>query len=240
MPSPGEKRGRLKKEEDVPDEEQKVVKKKKKTTSQRGTSSKSNSKSDGKTKATRQASSARPSEFNLDDIKPHKEMLKIVSWNVNGIKSLLEKYSDFLKSYLKKEMPDLLCLQETKISTDKKESMDKELKEFFKDAFEEEASRFKFYWNCCSTKKGYSGTLLISKIEPIHVDFEDIDGDEGRAVIAEFPNAFIVNTYVPNSGMKLDRLKYRTEEWDPKMREKLDALNKEKAVMYVNSRINAF
>jgi len=40
--------------------------------------------------------------------------------------------------------------------------------------------------------------------------------------------------------MKLDRLKYRTEEWDPKMREKLDALNKEKAVMYVNSRINAF
>jgi len=156
MPSPGEKRGRLKKEEDVPDEEQKVVKKKKKTTSQRGTSSKSNSKSDGKTKATRQASSARPSEFNLDDIKPHKEMLKIVSWNVNGIKSLLEKYSDFLKSYLKKEMPDLLCLQETKISTDKKESMDKELKEFFKDAFEEEASRsrirrilYTFFLNLC-------------------------------------------------------------------------------------------
>lgn len=131
--------------------------------------------------------------------------MKIVSWNVNGIRAILKK--DFIPS-LNAMSPDILCLQETKAQKEEVESALIEIKDF----------------HLCSNsadKKGYSGTALLSKIKPITI-IDDMGiaehGNEGRIQCAEYPDFYLVNVYVPNSGQQLDRLDYR-QQWD------LDFLN---------------
>lgn len=131
--------------------------------------------------------------------------MKIVSWNVNGIRAILKK--DFIPS-LNAMSPDILCLQETKAQKEEVESALIEIKDF----------------HLCSNsadKKGYSGTALLSKIKPITIidDMGIAEHDnEGRIQCAEYPDFYLVNVYVPNSGQQLDRLDYR-QQWD------LDFLN---------------
>ena len=143
--------------------------------------------------------------------------MKLISWNVNGIRAVVKK--DFINQVSEME-PDVLCLQETK-------AQDDQVKEALADL-----SGYYIYSNSAE-RKGYSGTAILSKKEPIGVTYDlgvkDHD-QEGRVITAEFENFFLVNTYVPNSGQKLVRLDYRGT-WDEALRNHLVKLEEKKPVM---------
>ena len=143
--------------------------------------------------------------------------MKLISWNVNGIRAVVKK--DFINQVSEME-PDILCLQETK-------AQDDQVKEALADL-----SGYYIYSNSAE-RKGYSGTAILSKKEPIGVTYDlgvkDHD-QEGRVITAEFENFFLVNTYVPNSGQKLVRLDYRGT-WDEALRNHLVKLEEKKPVM---------
>jgi len=130
---------------------------------------------------------------------------KLISWNVNGLRAAIKKgFHDFLAA----EQADVVCLQETKISDDL-------VPDF---AFDEYPYT---YWYCAE-KKGYSGTAILSKTEPLSVTrglgIEKHD-KEGRVINAEFEHYFLVTVYTPNSqnhdeNKRPRRLDYRTGEWD--------------------------
>lgn len=130
---------------------------------------------------------------------------KLISWNVNGLRAVLKKG---FENFLKQEHPDLICLQETKISDDLTNQF----------VFEEYPHT---YWNCAE-KKGYSGTGILSKEKPLSVQYGlgiEKHDKEGRVITIEFPDYFIVTVYTPNSqghdaNKRPKRLDYRTQEWD--------------------------
>ena len=126
------------------------------------------------------------------------EKMKIISWNVNGIRACLKKgLLDFIKS----SDADILCFQETKANQDQ---VDLQLDGYYQ------------FWNSAE-KKGYSGTLILSKINPSNcfLGMETPKHDnEGRLITLEYPEFFLVNSYTPNSQRGLTRLDYRTKEWD--------------------------
>lgn len=144
--------------------------------------------------------------------------LHLVNWNVNGIRSIIKK--DFIKD-VKQMNPDILCLQETKASLEEVKST----LELFPE--------FKSHVNSCKTRKGYSGTTIMTKHEPMNVtcdmNIEEHD-QEGRVITAEFPTFYLVTVYVPNAGEGLKRLDYR-EKWDTDFRNYLDQLQKKKPVV---------
>lgn len=139
--------------------------------------------------------------------------MKIYSWNVNGIRAVLKKNA--LQSFMDKEQPDILCLQETKA---KQEQVELEL------------PGYRQFWYSAD-KPGYSGTAIFSKTEPLQVidGFpEDIikeygvTGDtfgdpnkEGRVMAAEFEKLWVVTVYTPNAKDDLGRLSLRHKQWDP-------------------------
>jgi len=108
--------------------------------------------------------------------------MKLISWNVNGIRSVLEKgFLDFVKN----ENPDIICLQETKAH---KNQVDLQLEEY---PFH--------YWNSAE-RKGYSGVAIFSKIEPIKVTYGiGLLDEEGRVITLEFKDYYLVTVYTPNS-----------------------------------------
>jgi exodeoxyribonuclease-3 len=121
--------------------------------------------------------------------------MKFVTWNVNGLRAARKKgFDDFFKTV----DADIFAIQETKMQEDQKD--------FLYDGYFE-------YWNSAD-KKGYSGTLIYTKKEPLKVVY-GIDGlgynDEGRVITLEYDNFFFVNTYVPNAQPELARLDYRME-----------------------------
>ena len=125
--------------------------------------------------------------------------MKIVSWNVNGLRAVIKK--NFLE-YLETEAPDILCLQETKLQ---KEQIPEEISNL---------KQYHQYWSFAE-KKGYSGTLILSRIEPksIETGFDD-DDPEGRTIIAEYDNFVLINCYFPNGKMSDERLQYKLEFYD--------------------------
>ena len=140
--------------------------------------------------------------------------MKIVSWNVNGLRAVLNKgFLDFFN----KIQADIFCLQETK--------MQKEQATFDFPGYYE-------YWNCAE-KKGYSGTLILTKEKPISekygIGIEEHD-KEGRVITLEFKEFYMVNCYTPNSKRELERLQYR-QVWEDDFREYLNKLNKIKPVI---------
>lgn len=143
--------------------------------------------------------------------------MKIVSFNVNGIRAIMKK--DFTSS-LEALKPDILCLQETK-------AQDHQVEEAL-----ESISGFHLCSNS-ATKKGYSGTAILSKEKPLSVQ-NDIGiakhDDEGRVICAEFKDFYLVNVYVPNSGSDLKRLSYR-QEWDKDFMAYLKGLEQTKPVV---------
>ncbi len=121
--------------------------------------------------------------------------MKLVSWNVNGLRSAMSKgFADYFKAV----DADIFAIQETKMQEDQKEF---------------DFAEYEEYWNCAD-KKGYSGTLVYTKKKPLNVNY-GIDGelynDEGRVITLEFENFFFVNVYSPNSKPELARLDYRME-----------------------------
>ena len=142
--------------------------------------------------------------------------MKFISWNVNGIRAVLKKgFMDFLEQ----ENPDIICLQETKAH---KEQVDINLENYPFD-----------YWNSAS-KKGYSGTAIFSKKEPLNVIYDmdiEVHDQEGRIITLEFEDYFLVTVYTPNSKRELLRLEYR-QEWDKDFLKFLKELEKKKPVIF--------
>ncbi len=140
--------------------------------------------------------------------------MKLISWNVNGLRACMKKgFADVME----KLDADIFCIQETK--------MQPEQADFQMDGYYE-------YWNSAE-KKGYSGTAIFSKIEPISVTFGmDLPEHdrEGRVITAEYPDFFLVNVYTPNSQSELARLSYRME-WEDAFRRYLLSLDSKKPVI---------
>ena len=130
-----------------------------------------------------------------------------VSWNVNGLRAINKKGSlpQFIESH--KDVLDVLCLQEIKCDD---ECCKRELVSKYHDVFPY------VYYNTSKTKRGYSGTALLCKTKPIEVvyDLPNHTNDEGRVITAYFKKLVVINVYTPNSGADLNRLLYRTNEWD--------------------------
>ena len=144
--------------------------------------------------------------------------LHLVNWNVNGIRSIIKK--DFIKD-VRLLAPDILCLQETKASVEEVKSALELLPEY------------KTYVNSCKTRKGYSGTTILSKKEPLQITCDmgvEEHDQEGRVMAAEFDNFFLVTVYTPNAGEGLKRLDYR-EKWDEEFRNYVSGLKAKKPVI---------
>jgi len=142
--------------------------------------------------------------------------VKIISWNVNGLRAVLRK--NFLE-FIEAELPDVLCLQEIKCAPADIEGL--------------WTSRFSSHWNCAE-KKGYSGTAIFARTPPLKVTTgigsPEHDG-EGRVITAEFGDFFVVNVYVPNSQRELTRLAYR-QQWDRDFLRYLKKLERRKPVIF--------
>ncbi|MBW7868770.1 MAG: exodeoxyribonuclease III [Brumimicrobium sp.] len=144
-------------------------------------------------------------------------MAKLISFNVNGIRAIIEK--DFIKD-MRNLNPDVLCLQETKAQEDQ---VNVALRDF---------SDYHIVSNS-AVKKGYSGTAILSKEKPINVIYDigvEEHDQEGRVISAEFTNYYVVVVYVPNSGDELKRLKYRGT-WDQAFLAHLKKLEAHKPVI---------
>lgn len=157
-------------------------------------------------------------------------MINLFSWNVNGIRAVINK-GEFQK-FMAKYKPDVVCLQETKAQRDQVEI---DLPGYFE------------YWNS-AIKKGYSGTAIFSKVEPISVvndfpatimkkynltDHADRDSStEGRVMAAEFEKYYVVTVYTPNAKDDLSRIPLRHEHWDPAFLEYCKELEKKKPVLF--------
>jgi len=140
--------------------------------------------------------------------------MKFVTWNVNGLRAARKKGFD---EFFRAVNADIFAIQETKMQEDQKD--------FAYDGYYE-------YWNSAD-KKGYSGTLIYTKKEPLKVIY-GIDGlgynDEGRVITLEYDNFYFVNTYVPNAQPELARLDYRME-FEDNFRDYLVRLDKVKPVI---------
>lgn len=148
------------------------------------------------------------------------DKIHIWHWNINGLKSVVDK--GLLQKFMKETDPDIVCFNE--IKTDEEKIMKGGFHKQIPDGYEQ-------YWNCSKTKKGYAGTAILTKVKPLSVEFDigvSKHDEEGRVVTAEFQKFVLVAVYVPNSGDHLQRLKYRTEEWDRDFFDYLDKLRSEK------------
>ena len=143
--------------------------------------------------------------------------MKLISWNVNGLRAAINKgFMDFLAEH----DPDILCLQEVKALPD-------QISVDF-------PAEYTAHWNPAK-KKGYSGTLTLTKDEPIKVTTGlgiAKHDEEGRVVTTEHADFFLVNVYTPNSQNELRRLPYRTQEWDVDFLKYLKKLEKKKPVIF--------
>ena len=143
--------------------------------------------------------------------------MKIISWNVNGIRAVAGK--NFF-TYFKSMNPDILCLQETKAQDDQVSETLSSVTDYH-------------IFSNSAEKKGYSGTAILSKIKPLSVlrgiGIAEHD-NEGRVLCAEYSDFYLVNVYVPNSGSDLKRLSYR-QKWDLDFLAYLKNLEKTKPVV---------
>ncbi len=144
--------------------------------------------------------------------------INLISWNVNGVRAIVKK--DFI-SQVKSLNPDIICLQETKAQKEEVRAALSLLPEY------------KTYVNASKARKGYSGTAILTKSEPIQVNY-DIQitkhDQEGRVITLEYPDFYLVTVYVPNSGRGLVRLEYR-KTWDKAFRRYLRNLDQKKPVI---------
>ncbi|MDD5940921.1 MAG: exodeoxyribonuclease III [Lachnospiraceae bacterium] len=143
-------------------------------------------------------------------------MKKLVSWNVNGLRACVGK-GDFY-AFVEKEAPDVLCLQETKLQEGQ---------------IEMDLPGYHQYWNYAE-KKGYSGTAVFTKEEPLSVSLglgiEEHD-HEGRVITLEYPDYYLITEYVPNSKDALQRLDYRMT-WEDAFLAYAKGLEKKKPVIF--------
>jgi exodeoxyribonuclease III len=156
--------------------------------------------------------------------------MKIYSWNVNGIRATLKKGT--FQTFMADHKPDIVCLQETKAE---------------RGQIEIELPGYHEYWNS-AVKKGYSGTAIFAKKEPLKVingfpetfakrfkfadELERDSAEEGRVITAEFEKFYMVTVYTPNAKDDLSRLPLRFEHWDPAFLAYCKQLEKKKPVIF--------
>jgi len=140
--------------------------------------------------------------------------LKLISWNVNGLRAAVKKG---FNEYFERENADIFCVQETKLQEGQIEM------EFTREYYQ--------YWNY-ALKKGYSGTAVFTKVRPITVRYglEEDHEDEGRILTLEYESFYLVNVYTPNAKRDLTRLPYRLE-WEDRFRAYLMQLDTLKPVI---------
>lgn len=140
--------------------------------------------------------------------------MRIISWNVNGLRAALSKgFVDFVNEY----KPDTICIQETKMQ---------------KGQAEVDLQGYEEFWNSAE-KKGYSGTAIFTKIKPISASYnigKEEHNYEGRVITLEFEKYYLVNVYTPNSQEKLARIDYRMK-WEEDFLEYIIKLDKNKPVI---------
>ncbi|MBP3312896.1 MAG: exodeoxyribonuclease III [Butyricicoccus sp.] len=140
--------------------------------------------------------------------------MKLISWNVNGLRACMGKgFLDFVAA----ESPDMLCLQETKMQQGQADVP---------------VEGYHEYW-CSAEKKGYSGTALFTKTKPLAVTYNlgiDVHDHEGRVITAEYDEFYLVTVYVPNSQDGLKRLDYRMQ-WEDDFRAYVKKLDERKPVI---------
>ena len=140
--------------------------------------------------------------------------MKLISWNVNGLRACLNKgFMDFFV----RESPDLMCLQETKLQPDQVEMV---------------LEGYHQYW-FSAVKKGYSGTAVFAKGEPLSHTYGiglPEHGEEGRTITLEYPDFYLVNCYTPNAQRDLVRIEYRMR-WEDDFRAYLMELDRHKPVI---------
>jgi exodeoxyribonuclease-3 len=144
--------------------------------------------------------------------------MHLVNWNVNGIRSIIKK--DFLKDIAEMN-PDILCFQETKAGVEDARGALEQL------------PGYHTYINSSKARKGYSGTAILSRTEPMSVTYDmglEEHDQEGRVITAEYPTFFVVTVYTPNAGEGLARLDYR-ERWDREFMEYMQWLSRRKPVI---------
>ncbi len=154
--------------------------------------------------------------------------MNIISWNVNGIRAVLKKNT--ILPFMQEYQPDILCLQESKAQQSQ---------------VLVDVPGYRQYWNSAE-RKGYSGTVLFTKQEPIHVQYgfkkeisekyklQDDYGDttaEGRVISAEYAKFWLVTVYTPNAKDDLSRIPMR-QQWDPAFLEHCQSLEKTKPVVF--------
>jgi len=140
--------------------------------------------------------------------------MKLISWNVNGLRACLGKG---FQEFFEREGADFFCLQETKLQEGQVEL---------------ELPGYHQYWNCAE-KKGYSGTAVFCKEEPLSVSYGigvDVHDHEGRVITVETPDFYLVTCYTPNSQDELKRLPYRME-WEDAFADYLAGLDAKKPVI---------
>lgn len=140
--------------------------------------------------------------------------MKLISWNVNGIRACVQKgFLDFFREV----DADMFCIQESKVQGGQ---------------IELALEGYHQYWNYAE-KKGYSGTAIFTKIEPMNVSYgigiEEHD-KEGRVITLEFEKFYLVTVYTPNSKSELERLEYRMV-WEDEFRKHLKKLDENKSVI---------
>ena len=156
--------------------------------------------------------------------------MKIYSWNVNGIRAVHKK--GLFQPFLETHQPDILCLQETKA---------------LRDQIEIDLPNYREYWNS-AVKKGYSGTAIFSKQEPLAVingfpdefaqrftfadELQRDSAEEGRVITAEFNDFYVVTVYTPNAKEDLSRLALRHKHWDPAFLAYCRLLEQKKPVVF--------
>ena len=142
--------------------------------------------------------------------------MKIIGWNVNGLRAVMSK--GYLIPFMNKEKPDIMAFQETKMQEDQLE--------FNFDGY--------YRYMNSAEKKGYSGTMVLTKEKPLSVTY-DIKGEdhpkEGRVITLEYEDFYFVCAYVPNSKDGLLRIDYRMH-WEDDLRKHLMKLDKKKPVIY--------
>jgi exodeoxyribonuclease III len=157
-------------------------------------------------------------------------MLTIISWNVNGLRAVHKKR--LFEPFVEEHKPDILLLQETKAERHQSEV---------------DLPDYEEYWNSAE-KKGYSGTAIFTKVNPLEVvnDFpgeiakkyslrNDGYGDphkEGRVIVAEFDDFYVVSVYTPNAKDDLSRLSLRHKHWDPAFLFYMKQLEEKKPVIF--------
>lgn len=141
--------------------------------------------------------------------------MKAISWNVNGLRAVVGK--NFMEDFNRLDA-DIFCLQETKLQEGQ---IELDLPGYYQ------------YWNYAE-KKGYSGTAIFTKVEPINVTYgmgiEEHD-HEGRVITLEFEKFFFITIYTPNSKQQLERLEYR-QQWEDDFRTYLLKLKEKKPVVF--------